>query len=134
MTIRNERKKATANFADTEFLFGKKCTFEEAFPEIQDIDVVVNETDFGNPVRTRHYTRSDPPGEYLDCRNSLCYNGGVCIGALIRQLVQNRETSLQERRPCQGYEGSPKGRRKYRSCLHYFEVSIKLKYKKDQRD
>ncbi len=34
----------------------------------------------------------------------------------------------------QGYEGAPKGRKKYRDCCNSFDVKVKIKYKNNRED
>jgi hypothetical protein len=67
-------------------------------------------------------------GEYVDCENRLCYNGGVSIGQKLRDMVRGQETEAEFSAICKGYEGSPQGRRKYRTCLNRFEVKIRVEY------
>lgn len=124
--------KASDVFREREFLFGRKAPFHEAFPDIEDFDIEVTEDGrdmIGRGPRRRVYRKSDPPGEFVDCSNPSCYDGGVSIGSLLRTMVFTRETEHQSNHICQGYEGSPKGRRRYRSCLNRFEVKITLTYK-----
>ena len=73
-------------------------------------------------------------GEYIDCSNPLCYNGGFSIGSILREMVRNRQTELEESRKCQGYEGSPRGRCVYRDCWNSFEIRVSVKFKRDQTD
>ncbi len=67
-------------------------------------------------------------GEYIDCRNSLCYDGGVSVGQMLRDMVEEKKTEAEFSSLCRGYEGSPKGRRKYRNCSNFFEVKIRIEY------
>lgn len=129
---RERRQKASDVFKDANFVFADKVPFEEAFPQLKSVSVRVEE--FGHSVgkwNTRHYDRV---GEYIDCRNSLCYNGGFSIGELIRDMVRTKETEREETKFCQGYEGSPKGRRKYKDCMNRFQVRVTLEYKDDTSD
>ena len=125
--------KASDVFREADFIFGKKGTFEEAFPQITDVTVEVTEEGKGFDgrdltERRRVYSKSDPPGEYADCSNSFCYNGGVGIGSILRTMVYARETHHEDTHFCQGQEGSPKGRRRYGPCFNHFKVKITLLY------
>ena len=123
--------KASDVFRDTEFLFGKKVSFAEAFPEIEDLRVTVVESGDGvwGDSRTMAYSKAHPPGEYVNCSNPLCYNGGVSLGQIIRNMASTREMELeQEYVSCRGYEGSPKGRRRYGPCFNSFAVKIQITY------
>lgn len=129
-----KRMKASDVFRDTEFLFGKKGTFTEAFPEIEDLRVTVVESGDGvwGDNREAIYSKAHPPGEYVNCSNPLCYNGGVGLGQLIRNMTYSRtEKWEQEYMSCRGYEGSPKGRRKYGPCFNSFAVKIQITYCRD---
>jgi len=126
------RKKASDIFAEGTFPFAKKVSFEEAFPEIEDVRVEVEE--FGHGVyeenRRSVYPSKTHLGEYIDCRNPLCYNGGFSIGDILREMVAHGETELEIRKMCQGNEASPKGRKVYRKCLNMFTVKVSLTYRK----
>ena len=127
MSTRDERQKASDVFRDANFVFAKKVSFAEAFPEIADVRV---EVEFGhamdgNPKRV--YTKSYL-GEYIDCDNGLCYNGGFSIGEVIRSMVSEKTTDRDGSAICRGYEGSPKGRRKYRDCLNFFRYKVHIDY------
>jgi hypothetical protein len=119
-------------FRRAQFLLAKKGSFAEAFPTIADFRIEVAES--GDAIWGREsngkrvYTKTNPPGEYHNCSNSSCYNGGIAIGGIVRSMVAKGETHSKESAICQGYEGSPKGRRQYRRCLHHFTVEVSLTY------
>ena len=127
---RDVHLKAQDVFNRSSFVFGQKSTFEQAFPQINDITVRVREIGYGMPpgYETRLYSKQDLC-EYVNCRNYSCYNGGVRVGDMIRDMIRERKTHLEGSKYCQGYEGSPKGRRRYRSCTNSFEVVIDIEYK-----
>jgi hypothetical protein len=124
------RKKASEIHRDTDYLFSRKGTFEEAFPEID--EVVVEFEEHGHVPRAyqhkRKYTK-DNLGEYIDCSNPPCYDGGFSIGRILREMVAKRQTKLETTKCCQGNEASPKGKRIYRSCANFFKVKVNIKYK-----
>jgi len=131
MSQRNERKKASDIFNESELVFVKKVPFDEAFPEIEDLKIEVEE--WGDGVDELNgksiYQKQNFPGEYIDCSNPFCYNGGFSIGKIIHKMYRNKQTELETTELCQGYEGSPKGRRKYRRCLNSFKIKVSIKYK-----
>ncbi|AKI97035.1 hypothetical protein [Kosmotoga pacifica] len=131
MSKRDRRQKASDVFRESKFLYSKKVSFEEAFPEIEDLTVEVEETGHGVSElnRKRTYRKQYFPGEYIDCSNPLCYNGGFSIGSILREMVKKRQTELETLKLCQGHEGSPKGRRIYRKCMNFFKVKVSIKYK-----
>ena len=128
---RNDRKKASDVFRDTNYVFSRKVSFKEAFPEIASLSIVVEEDGHGVREwnRVRHYGMN--VGEFVDCSNSLCYNGGFSIGEILREMVRKKETHKEETAICKGYEGSPKGRRKYRNCINSFDITVDITYKEE---
>jgi hypothetical protein len=133
MSQRDERKKASDIFNESNLVFGRKVTFDEAFPQIEDLKVEVIESGHGiiGQSRKSFYRKQYFPGEYINCSNPLCYNGGFSIGSILREMVSNKQTELETTESCQGYEGSPKGRRKYKGCLNFFKIKISIKYKEN---
>jgi len=121
------RKKASDVFRETEFLLAEKVPFSKALPQIKDIVIEITESN-GFQKSERRYQKSNFPGEYVDCSNTLCYNGGIQIGSMVRDMVLANKTVSKISRSCQGYEGSPKGRRRYRPCIHFFWVEITIEY------
>jgi hypothetical protein len=126
---RRERDKASDIFRKTDFVFSKKVSFEEAYPMIEDINIKVEHLGHygvGEWNKVQHFKRT---GEYFDCTNSSCYGGGFSVGNLLRNMVGARGTHLEAHEFCKGYEGSPKGKRRYRSCTNSWNVTIDIKYK-----
>lgn len=132
------RKKASDIFNETNFLFSKKVLFKEAFPGIESISVIVKEYEnagqkpddgLGLYPKTYIFNNSRLPSEYIDCSNIVCYNGGFSLGSVLRDMVLKKEALKEGKSFCQGYEGSPKGNRRYRSCIHRFEYKIEIIYK-----
>lgn len=128
-----DRQKASDVFRNTDYVFSKKGTFAEAFPMIEDIRVVVKHGGHygvNDWNREEHYGTNI--GEYVDCTNSMCYNGGFSVGNFVRMMVASKQTHFEKDYiSCQGYEGSPKGKRRYRSCTNHFGVTIDIKYKSE---
>lgn len=130
--MRNKIQKASDVFKNSNFVFASKTdSFDKAFPNIEDVKVELKE--YGEDVdqwsHNRTYSKQYFPGEYIDCSNKLCYNGGISIGSIIRDMIYNKQTEFETSKLCQGHEGSPKGRRIYRKCLNSFELKVSLKYK-----
>ncbi len=133
MSKRDRRGKASDIFAKSDFLFAEKTSsFEKAFPTIASFQVRVEEDGRGverwNHVR--HYGRNQV-GEYLDCSNPLCYGGGFHLGNMVRTMEYSRTTHEQDTFFCNGYEGSPKGRKRYGPCMNSFNATIDVEYKED---
>lgn len=131
MSKSDDRQKASDVFRESNFLFGRKVGFDEAFPQIEDLIVEVEESGRGIDEWNRKsmYRKEYFPGEYVDCSNSLCYNGGFSIGSILREMVSKKQTELQTSRHCQGHEGSPKGKRIYRKCTNHFTIRVSITYK-----
>jgi len=132
MSQRDRRQKASDVFRETNFVFAKKSSFDEAFPEIEELTVEVEASGQGIKDWNQKsvYHKENFPGEYIDCHNPLCYNGGFSIGSILRGMVSKKQTKLKTFEVCRGYEGSPKGRIKYRDCVNSFEIKVTIKYKK----
>jgi len=127
-----KRMKASDVFSQTDHLFGEKVTFEKAYPQVSSVRVEVTETGDGlDSPRTSVYTERTL-GEYIDCSNPRCYNGGFRIGSILSQMVYGREEKQEFFEGCQGYEGSPKGRRKYQPCTNYFKGTVAIKYRESE--
>ena len=133
MSKRDERQKASDVFRESNFLFGKKVSSDEAFPQLQDWTVEVEESGRGVGDRKRKstYGKQYFPGEYINCSNSLCYNGGFSIGLILHKMVRNKQTELETTESCKGNEGSPKGRRIYGKCMNFFKIKVSIKYKEE---
>ncbi len=129
MSKPDKRQKASDVFNQTNFVFADKVSFDEAFPEIEDVVVEVKEP--GNILRreSKGIHRKPYLGEYIDCSNPLCHNGGFSIGTILREMVRDRQTELETYKICQGAEGSRKGRRKYRDCMNFLEIRVSIKYR-----
>jgi hypothetical protein len=105
-------------------------TFADAFPSVKHATIEVTE---GDPMRTRRWpTLTEATArEYVSCSNPHCCNGGISIGDLIRGLVRKGQSEGTVTSMCKGYEGSPKGQRIDRLCIHTFKVHVLLKYKSE---
>jgi hypothetical protein len=125
---RKRTLKAQDVFEKTHFVFGKKVPFKEAFPAIVSLSVEGEETGDGLLDEARHfsYDIENLPGEYINCSNPSCYNGGFRIGATIREMMETGVAAKEESRICQGREGSPKGRKIGRHCMNHFKVAVSI--------
>lgn len=122
-------KKASEIFRDTHLVFGKKVSFKEAFPLIAHVRVEVAEIGHGARRDDRRVYNEDYLGEYIDCSNPACYNGGFSIGAILRDMVHNKQADIETSKLCQGNEASAKGRRIYRKCVNLFKIKVHIDYK-----
>lgn len=131
MSERDKRQKALDVFKETDFFLAKKASFDEAFSEIENLTVNIKEDGRGiNQYNSESsYNKRSLPGEYINCHNRLCYNGGFNIGRIIREMIRNKQIELETYEICQGYNGSPKGRRNYGPCSNSFSIKVLIKYK-----
>jgi hypothetical protein len=130
--------KASDVYHETEHFFASKASFEKAFPQIEQISIEVVETegfehvdfDAFDKIRNRHiYTNESLPGEFIDCKNPECRKGGLSIDGVFHKMISEKLTEFQGTESCQGYEGSPKGRKRHRDCRHQFHYKVKIKYR-----
>jgi hypothetical protein len=130
---REDREKLTDVISKSQFLFSKKVdTFHEAYPTIAKLHVEVSEKELGSSGLARRLTFTEQHFQHaVNCSNPVCYRGGVQVGWLIHDMVRNKETDREETKSCEGYEGSPKGRKRYRTCLHRFTVKAHVDYRED---
>lgn len=129
MSKRDKRQKASDVFNESNYLLAEKVSFDQAFPDIEHVVVEYKETGHSVQTGSKRIDRKSYLHEFINCSNPLCYNGGFSIRAILREMVRNRKTELETRKICQGYEGSPKGRRKYGKCVNLFEIQVSIKYK-----
>jgi hypothetical protein len=123
-----KRQKASDVLRENPPAVGGLITFAEAFPAIRVVGIIVRELDGDRVVRTHRFSRENFPGEYVDCTNPRCYDGGYELAETLRRMGASRETHLEEERMCQGNEGSPKGRREYGPCGHRFSIVADVAY------
>jgi len=132
--IKDRRQKASEIFSEGNLVYATKVPFEKAFPEIENLDIVVEFQGCGTEFfkdykKISHYSIETLPGEYIDCINPICYGGGFSIGSILREMVRTKATNKEEFEMCRGYEGSPKGRRKYGFCPNTFQIKVNIKYR-----
>ena len=68
--------KASDVFRETDYVMVQKVQFEKAFPQIKEISVTVEEYSIGIPGSTTQTYTKNNLGEFINCSNNLCYNGG----------------------------------------------------------
>ena len=128
MAQRDERLKASDVFSP---FLGKTSVFEEAFPEIKSLKVESREISHRALRKNKRVFDQTSFGEYIDCSAPLCVKGGCAIGSLVREMVANKQSTLETTERCVGYEGSPKGKRRYGPCVNMFDIKVTVKYKDD---
>jgi len=108
------------------YLFrGKPTSFEEAFPDIEEIKIEGTEGDIAQ--NNKILLNKDTWG--ISCSNPLCEDKGygVKLGDFIFEMYRNRETSKEGIVSCGGYEKM--GGKNRRDCLNHLSIKIEIKYK-----
>jgi len=122
------------------FLPRVASTFEKAYPTVKSIRVEVRPVGEGfEPSRWSNQTEwlevynETNFQAILNCRNPRCFGGGLNLDYLIRwAVVEAKQTEYETTSHCEGYEGSPNGRRKDGPCDTYFKVKVAVVYKDDE--
>ena len=139
---RQKKTKAHDIYHETEHFFASKASFEKAFPQIEQFSIDIFETEgiehvhfnaFDNikhrHIYTRHtYTKESLPGEFINCRNPECHEGGLSFSGILLKLIAEKLTELQGTECCKGIEGLSKDLKSQKSCSHQFHFKIKIKY------
>lgn len=128
---RQQHMKLSDVLARPGFFTGPRVRFVDAFPTIDEITVEIDMDGirpFGAYGGVRVFDKSNIEPAY-DCPNPQCTRGGIRLESLISQMVCSRETSKEFQLKCEGYEGSPKGKRYYRTCTNWYKVKISIRYK-----
>ena len=100
---------------------------EKTFPMIRDISIEVLEEGIRNP---RRYDKSSNSGLLFCCSNPKCTNPGILIEPILREMVEKRQSHKETWKVCDGFEPSPKWRRKT-PCDRSFKITIELILEKD---
>jgi hypothetical protein len=133
-----KRIKASDAYSQYSPFLGKRVPFKDAFPEMEDIKVETAESDSYEPIDfdkldlfeyNHNIFGIDDIQPVVDCHNEFCVKGGIYLDEIMREMVQKKQTHIEDSKSCAGREGSPKGRRLYRSCSHFFYYRITIKYK-----
>lgn len=125
----DKHMKASDVFNSHQPFYGEKSTFAKAFPTIEKLTVEVTEVPSHFSPGGKSVYDEKSVGEFVNCTNTQCYNGGFKLGSIVREMVHVKQAEWSGSKRCQGYEGSPKGRKRYRSCWHDFEISIAITYR-----
>ena len=67
--------------------------------------------------------------EHVDCNNPVCYNGGISLGNMLREMVAARQEEFIGTSFCTGQEGDPEELGPHPSCQTRFEIEAVLRYR-----
>lgn len=127
---KKEKKKASDVFRESKPALGK-APFKEAFPELKTVKVHVEEDGkdgtgkYSEKPMIGIYDENNL-GEFIDCSNRLCYNGGFSIGKILREMIEKKETHHESLEFCQGWQGTK--RKRGLSCPNKFKVTVDMEY------
>jgi len=113
------------------YLFrGEPVSFEEAFPEIEEIKIEGTEGD----IAQKNNISLSKNNWGISCSNPLCKDKGysVELGDFISEIYRNKETSKESIISCKGHENM--GRGQTRRCLNHLNIKIEIKYKSPESD
>ena len=128
----DKHQKATEIINNANYIFSRKVTsFAEAYPSVAKLRVEIAESSGWSGEETPWVLTESTFRQAVDCSNRACYGGGVELGWILHDMVSKHLTTSEETKPCRGYEGSPKGRKRYGACLHSFRVKVEIEYKKE---
>ncbi|MBS3073349.1 hypothetical protein J4465_00945 [Candidatus Pacearchaeota archaeon] len=107
------------------FFRGNPVSFEEAFPEIEEIKIEGTEGD----IAQRNKLSLNKKTWGISCSNPLCKDKGygVKLGDFISEMYHKKETSKEKIISCGGYESM--GRGQTRRCLNHLSIRVEIKYK-----
>ena len=77
-------------------------------------------------LRIQH---KDAVREHVDCSNPLCYDGGISLGDLLRDMVRGRQEEFIGTSFCTGQEGDPEEPGPHPSCQTRFEIEATLRFR-----
>jgi len=119
-----------------QYSYTKPVSNELAFPGIAIIEIYTKESGIGvytagkysnarefDVINNKKFIR-----QHINCSNHLCYKGGFDIISIIREMINKKMNYKHGSASCIGYEGSPKGRKKYRDCFNRFEYYVYIAY------
>lgn len=107
-------------------VFARSGSFEELYPEIDNIDLEVKELinpGWKNPEKIYRISNKSKVNDFIHCTNSVCLGGGFSLSLVLTKAIANKETVISTGQHCGGDESG--GRR----CLHFFKIEGEIKYK-----
>ena len=103
--------------------FPKDQTFAEAFPDIADIRIEVNEIGIGVTKSTT--VALSNMRNRVACSNRQCEKGGLDINMLVNLMYGTRQSNKTDKESCHGIETKNFDRH----CMHHFDYNVSITYK-----
>lgn len=109
-----------------------RTTWGDARPQIERMRLEVRQGKgiLAERAEPELITETSSYRQYVDCRNKMCVRGGVHIADIVGRAVVTGQPVIDESAYCCGYEGSPKGSKRYKGCLFRFIVQGTTTYRK----
>lgn len=101
--------------------FGNNTYIKDEYPQIREASIEVeNQRTKG----TRKFGKNDSDLLFC-CWNHNCSNPGIYVPRYLQEMLDKHETHREFYHFCDGYESSPKGRKKT-PCTESFKITIDL--------
>ncbi|RKR08589.1 hypothetical protein C8C83_0172 [Flavobacterium sp. 90] len=113
------------NYQNGKLIFGHYDTFENVFPQVREIKVTVTET--GRNISSSHPSIYNFRNfrEVINCSNLACISGGLKIGNIVREMIENKEIFLEVNDyKCEGHE-----KQINKICWNFFSYKVEISYK-----
>ena len=110
--------------------FGLTTKFESAYPQLEDAIIRFTESEFGNNPKPGVWSLRSNGGQ-MRYSNPRCNRGGFEFDREVDLMLYAGVSERELRLNCPGDEGSPKGRKIGRGCLHSIKGTITLKLRND---
>jgi hypothetical protein len=118
----------------TNRVFAHLTTFEKAFPALEDVRIEYTEGSIGSGLVDksqsdfRSFTTIRSTGGQARCSNPSCYRGGYEFDFDVHDMVRGKLVTKRFYKPCEGDEGTPKGRKIGRRCDHAIIAKLTITY------
>jgi hypothetical protein len=104
--------------------FSNHIEFMQAYPHIEDIEVLVAEKGTigqGSGLSTKKYHMEDLIG-FVPCSHPTCHNGGLNLAKIIHEMAAKKQDHFTGVRMCTGELLG------HQHCPNEFHVMVKIKY------
>lgn len=105
-----------------------RVPFAEAFPEIERVQVDLEETGEGNRGLGLRRFEKRSVREFINCSNQSCAGIGLSLGELLRDMANRRQARARIEKSCESQieNGCP--------CPNRFALDVSVTYHSDSRD
>lgn len=89
---------------------------------------VTHHGDMVNSKQEEQIYTGPPLPETIQCPNPRCQQGGYRIETIISEIARMKTTLDKKNFPCNGHEGTPKGRKQGAPCENSIDIEITATY------